>query len=258
MVYGSARAQSVSQSYGADSQISPGIIVKLQDKDASKVEPLTEDSINKMLGVVVDANAAPVTLSNGTPKGIQVYVVTSGTFEVLVSNQNGVIHAGDYITISSLEGTGMKAGTAQTTVLGKATAGFDGKSGVLNTTTLKNSIGDQVNVAIGRIPVTVTVGRNPNLQINQPNLPGFLARASQNIANKPVSTARVYLSVAALLVSAIIAGSLLYAGVRSSLVAVGRNPLAKKSIVRSLVQVTLTSLIVFIIGLFAVYLLLKL
>jgi hypothetical protein len=38
---------------------------------------------------------------------------------------------------------------------------------------------------------------------------------------------------------------------------VGRNPLAKGSIIKSLISMTVTSLIVVSIGLFAVYLILK-
>jgi hypothetical protein len=254
---GHVDAQSVAQGYGASSQLSPGIIVQLDTANANNVEPLTSGNASKMFGVVIDANASPVSLSDGST-GTQVYVVTTGTYDVLVSNQNGVIRAGDYITISSLDGTGMKADTSSPLVLGKAADSFDGKTNVLNSTTLKNSNGGQVSIAIGRIPVEIAIGRNPLLESSLPNLPGFLSRATENVANKPVSTSRAYLGLAILLVSAVIAGSLLYGGVRSGFVAIGRNPLAKKSIVRNLVQVTFTSLIIFIIGLFAVYLLLKL
>src|SRR5579872_7353563 len=191
---GSARAQSVAQGYQATSQLSPGIIVQQDDKNPSQVEPLTSNNATKMLGVVVDANASPVSLSDDSA-GLQVYVVTTGTYDVLVSNQNGVIHAGDYITISSLDGTGMKANTSSSTVLGKAANNFDGKTDVLNTTTLKKSSGGSVTVAIGRIPVAITIGRNPLLQSTLPDLPGFLARATENVANKPVNTAQAYLGL---------------------------------------------------------------
>jgi hypothetical protein len=48
-----------------------------------------------------------------------------------------------------------------------------------------------------------------------------------------------------------------YIGVRSGITAIGRNPLSKKDITKGLLQVILASMVVFIIGLFAVYLLLK-
>lgn len=58
--------------------------------------------------------------------------------------------------------------------------------------------------------------------------------------------------------SVITALVLLYAGVRNAIISIGRNPMSRKSIVKALIQVILTSLLILIIGLFAVYLLLKL
>jgi hypothetical protein len=60
------------------------------------------------------------------------------------------------------------------------------------------------------------------------------------------------------LAATVVAGSMLYAGVRSSMISIGRNPLSKQSIVKSMVQVIITSFMVFILGIFGVYLLLKL
>ena len=67
----------------------------------------------------------------------------------------------------------------------------------------------------------------------------------------------MYIAAAIFFIGAFIAGAVLYAGIRSSITAIGRNPLSKKSILRGLLQVIFTSLIVFIISVFGVYLLLK-
>jgi hypothetical protein len=249
--------QSVTQGYGSDTALQNGLIVKLKDSDATKVEPDTVAAMTKMQGVVVAASDASVTLSNNDNKK-QVYVATFGRYSTLVSNQNGPIKTGDYVTISSLAGVGMKADSSQAIILGKAAGNFDGTSNVEGTATLKDTAGKQVAVSLGRIPVDIGVAHNPLQQTIDNNLPGFLRRASQIIANKPVSSTRVYLSLAVLLISAIIAGSMLYAGIRNGLIAIGRNPLAKLSITRNIVQVIVTSLIIFIIGLFGVYLILKL
>ncbi|MGH7241234.1 MAG: hypothetical protein ACREGB_02995, partial [Candidatus Saccharimonadales bacterium] len=118
-------SQAVTQGYGSDTVLQNGMIVKLSDKDSSKVEPLTTDTVTKMQGVVVAANDATVTIGSDGNKS-QVFVATFGHYDVLVSNQNGPIKAGDYITISALAGVGMKVDTTQPTVLGKATADFTG------------------------------------------------------------------------------------------------------------------------------------
>jgi hypothetical protein len=83
-------------------------------------------------------------------------------------------------------------------------------------------------------------------------------QAAGNIVNKVVSPAQLYLGILALIVTAIVAGSILYAGVRTSMIAIGRNPLAKSSVMRNLISVVITSVIVLIIGVVAVYLILKL
>ena len=69
---------------------------------------------------------------------------------------------------------------------------------------------------------------------------------------------RVYISLAVLFASASVAGALIYSGIRSGMIAIGRNPLSKKSIVRGMVQVVIVALIIFMAGIFGVYLLLKL
>jgi hypothetical protein len=61
-----------------------------------------------------------------------------------------------------------------------------------------------------------------------------------------------------MLLAAAIAGAILYAGIRTSMIAIGRNPLAKSSVTRNLLSVVITSVIILIIGIVAVYLILKL
>ena len=85
-----------------------------------------------------------------------------------------------------------------------------------------------------------------------------LRRASEAIAGKPVSPARVYISIIVLLAAAAIAGSLIYSAVRSSVIAIGRNPLSKRSIIRGLFQVVIIGILVFLSGVFGVYLILNL
>lgn len=251
-IIGQAHAQDLTQAYTADQTLQLGTIVSLKPGDGSKVIPLTASKATDMFGVVVSATDAPVTLSYSTNQA-QVFVATYGQYNVVVSSQNGAIKAGDFITISSIDGVGMKDGTTQSTVVGKALAGFDGKTTVEGTATLGGS-----TVALGRIPVAISVARNPLQTVPGSNLPGFLQKAAQTLANKPVADIRVYVAVGLLFICVILAGSLLYAGVRSSMISIGRNPLAKGSIMRNLLQVTLIALIVFIVGLFAVYLILKL
>ncbi len=255
---GSSISASVTQSYNADNSVQVGMIVKLKDKDPSSVEPLTADKIQAMLGVVVPTDTAAIVLTPQTVTHQQVLVATSGHYSVLVSNQGGAIKTGDYVTISALTGVGMKASENQTEVIGKAAGNFDGTANVIGTVTLKDQVGHSSQVSLGQVPVDMAISHNPLYQKAADYVPGFLAKAAQTIASKPVSVARIYLCTTLLAITAIVTGSMLYGGVHSGMIAVGRNPLSKKSIIRSLIQTVIAGLIIFIAGIFAVYLLLKL
>lgn len=253
-----AVAQNVTQGYQSEATLQKGIIVQLKKGDGSKVEPLTQTSDAAMLGVVVSASDAPVSLSSNADTQ-QVFVANYGRYDVLVSNQNGSINSGDYITISSVNGVGMKAQAAQTVVLGKALASFDGQTKVESTANLVDSLGNKRSVTLGRIPVDISISRNPLFQPESPpGVPRILEKAAQIVTTRPVGAVRIYASLGVLLLSVIIAGSILFAGVRSGMTAIGRNPLAKHSIMRNLITVTLIALIIVTVGLLAVYLLLRL
>jgi hypothetical protein len=254
---GIVSAQTVSQGYGVTGVVQKGMIVMLDPKDSRKVQALTNKTDKAMHGVVVSANDTVVSLG-GDSSNAQVYVASNGKYDALVSNQNGAIKSGDIISISALDGIGMKADSRQGVILGKALSGFDGTKNVSGNAALTTSAGKK-DVAIGFIQIDIGISRNPlAVSVSGPPVPAFLRKSGDSIAGKPVSTVRLYVSLAILLITIFMTGSLLYGGVRSSLVSIGRNPLAKKSILRGLIQVVVLGLIVFVIGLIAIYLLLKL
>ena len=89
-------------------------------------------------------------------------------------------------------------------------------------------------------------------------VPGLFNRVASGVANKPVSAVRVYTALAMLAAIAFIVGSILYGSLRGGMVALGRNPLSKQALGRGLTQALITVMIIFVVGVFAVYLLLKL
>jgi len=248
------------QPYAADSQLETGVIVQLTGKDSNRVKIATKAELQNMFGVVVDRNKLTLTFTGGDLEN-EAYVAVSGTYDVLVSTENGSIGPGDFVTLSSVSGVAMKAGTSddQSTVFGRAQKAFDGKGVTLGTTPLKDVNGNTNKTAtLGMIPVTIDIKHNPNEKSTKANVPEMLQRIGQAIAEKEVSPIRIYLSMAITAISLIAAIAVLYGGVRSGVISIGRNPMSKKSIFRALLQVILTSLLILIIGLFAVYLLLKL
>jgi hypothetical protein len=249
------QAQTVTQGYGSDEQLQRGMIVQLKKSDTTKVEAVKYETADQMQGVVVDANDAPVTLSGDNKK---TFVANGGHFAVLVSDQNGQINAGDYVTISNLAGVGMKASDLDPVVVGRALGGFNGKDSVVSEAKIEDSTGQSKTVHLGRVDTDISVSRNPLLRAKEPNLPDALKRAAETIAGKEVNATRVYIGLIIFIIASLISTILLYSGIRSALISIGRNPLSKKSIIRGMLQVIITSLIIFITGLFGVYLLLKL
>ncbi len=246
------------QGYAADAPLDTGTIVQLSGEGTKRVKVATQSELQKMFGVTVDKSRLPLTLSNEELEN-ETYVAVSGTYNVLVSTQGGSIVAGDYVTLSSINGVAMKASTEEKTVFGRAVGSFDGKGVTLGMTTLKDDQGNaNKTVTFGSMPVTIDIRSNPNEKSTKVNVPEVLERIGQAIAEKQVSPIRIYLSMAITAISIIAAIAILYSGVRNSMISIGRNPMSKKSIFRALLEIILTSILILIIGLFAVYLLLKL
>jgi hypothetical protein len=248
-------AQNVTQGYSTDRLLQRGTIVSLDSEDTSKVVAATRENQDRLHGIVVASNDSSFTLSDENEK---TFVATVGRFDGLVSNEAGTIQPGDFLAVSSVTGIAMKAGEFDPYTVGKAIEGFDGNENAVSSTEISDSLGNTNTVVIGRILVDVAVGSNPLLRPVDSTLPEFLESAAEAIADKPVSPVRIYIGIFIILASAGIAGSLLYSGTKSSVISIGRNPLSKKSITKSLLQIIVSSIIIFLVGIFGVYLLLRL
>ena len=247
LVAAGAGADTVVQSFQASSSVKPGWVVAIKPGSSNVVQLAPAGQSQLIYGVAVDPSQAPVTLQRQS--GQQVFVATSGTYPVLVSTQDGSIGPGDYLSISATDGIAAKATNQQSFVLGQALEKFDGSSGVLSSGSGKPTI--------GRISVAILVQRNPILKDNIA-LPSFLRSAGDSIAGKEITPVRIYAALAAFLVAAVIAFGTLTVGIRGAMTAIGRNPLSRHFILRGMVQVVIVALVILILGLFSVYLLLKL
>jgi len=249
--------QSVTQSYNADSTVDNGMLVRLKPGVQNTVEALPNNSLSALLGIAVQQNSSSFALTPQNVSKQQIFVATSGRVSTLVSDQNGPIAIGDYISISAINGVAMKADGGQSIIIGKAASPFTGTSNALGTATVTNSLGKSKQVSIGMIPVDLAIASNPLSTKATDYVPSFLSKAATAIASRPVSAARIYISLAIIVVASFLAANMLYSGIRSGMISVGRNPLAKKSIIRSLIQTVIAGLIIFLGGIFGVYLLLK-
>ncbi len=254
-----ADQQNVTQTYtNTGAVLHNGSIVRLKTGSKDEVVALEQANGRDKLGVVTPANDAPVSLTTPSDQR-QVYVATTGQYNVLVSDQEGKVAPGDFITISALHGIGMKATVNDEVVIGKALGSFDGVTAVDGRSTVKTAGGGTRTVSIGHVRADITIAHNPSYKSTKVDgVPSFLAKAASVVTNKPVGALRIYAGLSIILACVLTSGFVIYAGVRNSMVAIGRNPLAKKSILRTLLQVVIISLIIFTIGIITVYLLLRL
>lgn len=246
-------AQTVNQGFSSDTPLRKGMIVATAAGDETKVEKANNKNFDRLKGVVVEKNDSPVTLADS---GKNVFVASTGIYDVLVSNENGEIKSGDYVSISSLDGIAMKANDEQAIVIGRASTGFNGKDGSIGS--YQDSKTKQT-VYFGTVKAAVAVGHNPWLRTQKGNtVPKIVQKVTTTIAGKPVNTTRAWLATAVFLGTIFVVGIMLYSGARSSMISVGRNPLSKGVIIKGLLQVVILSVSIFVSGLFGVYLLLKL
>jgi hypothetical protein len=249
----------VTQSYNADPSVKTGMFVELNPKNLTTVIPLTEATIKNVLGVVIPSQSASIVLTPSNAANTQVLVNNTGELEALVSNQNGPIASGTYLDISSLDGIAMAASTTQTTVVGRADSAFSGKTGVIGSMQVKNSLGKTVTVNIGRIAVHISVTHNPIFKKASKSdfVPGFIGKIVFQVTSKNDSAARVYIAIVILVGLIIFCANMLFGGIRGGMIAVGRQPLSKKSITISLIQTVFFALAIFVGGIAGLYTFLK-
>ena len=171
----------------------------------------------------------------------------------MVSEQNGQIAKGEYITISSIAGVGMKYDESQPVVIGRAVEDFNDSKEVIGTVDV-----DGRKANIGRIKADIAVAKNPLQKNTDARVPQFFSNTAEAIANRPVNSVRIYASLIIFIITSIIAIVVLYGGIRSGIISIGRNPLSKKSVIKAMLQVVVIGLSIFLSGVFGVYLLLKL
>lgn len=246
----------VTQSYNSGTLVLTSMLVQLEPKAKSTVIPLTYSDINNMLGVVVPNANATIVLTPANVTTQQVIIAPSGRYNVLVSDQNGSIANGNYLTMSAVPGIAMKADSSQSVIIGRAEGNFSG-SNAISSVSLKNSQNSTVKVSIGRIIANIQLAPNPLYLKNSNSIFAFLTRAEFDVSNKPVSSLKTYVVGLVALATVFITGVVLYAGTSASITAIGRNPMAKRTISRGMFKAILAGLLVFAAGTAAVYLILN-
>ena len=241
---------SISQGYLAYGKTSLGSIVSLQKNSSDFVNPSTTSNTNNILGVVIGADNSLLSLSSDQANQIQ--VATTGIAQVLVSNINGSVYAGDPITASPISGVGMKA-TANARVVGTA------QQNLSNTGNTKQSYTDKKghthSVIIGQVPTLINVSyyfRQPDKTI----LPAAIQNVANAFAGKTVNSLPIIISMAIFIVTLMVVVSIIYSVIHSSIISVGRNPMSQSAIYHNLIQISLLVVAILAVSLISIYMVL--
>lgn len=248
-----AQSMTITRDFSSETNLPLGTVVSVFSPD-QPVQKTTQQNLANMYGVI--AEAGDIAFS-GPPSGdgVMVAVVNSGVFKTLVSNANGDINAGDPITVRSLEGIGEKA-TVSGRIIGIAQVDFNSSSEGATTTTVTDGTIER-EIAIGLIDVRVnasdfTPTTTPIDQEDAANR-NAIQTIADSVAGKTVRTFALVIASIILLTSIFIATFMITSSSYASMISIGRNPLAEKKVIKSLVGLILVAIAIFAVGVLLAY-----
>lgn len=244
---GAAALAPISQEFLSDKPIAQGSIVSLNKDSSENVSTSNMSNVNAIIGVVINGDSSPITLSSNQSN--QVQVATSGVIPVLVSDINGPISLGDEITASPIDGVGMKA-TDNAKVVGIAQGDLASSSNHTQQT-YTDKQGQKHTILIGQVAVLVDVSyffKQPDKSVIPP--------AIQNIANalagKTVNPLPIIVSLVIFLITMIVVVTLIYTMIHGSIISVGRNPMSQAAIYRNLIQLSALVVVILAVAVIAI------
>lgn len=244
----SASSANISHSYRAAGNIPDGSIVSLDPARSDYIQPSNTDNGSRLLGVAVASNDSLIAVDAGSGT---VQVATSGTASVLASTLDGDINVGDQVAVSPFAGIGMK-GLSGARVIGLAQTALNNRSSGLTTQQVKDRKGKTTSVKIGYVQVSIAIGTDTS----DSNLTA-LQRLVKGMTGHVVSTFKIVTSLAVLIVAVVVMGTLVYASIYGGIVSVGRNPLGKSAVARTLMWVMALGAVTMVVSGGTIFLLLQ-
>ena len=244
----SAASANISRSYSSTTSIPNGSIVSLVGGKTGYVEASNIANSQRLTGVVVNSDQSLVAVN---PSSGKVQVATDGTVNVLVSNVNGNIKVGQEVAVSPFNGIGMQASTGDK-VIGTALTSFNGSTLGSTTEQVRDSSGSNHQIVVGYIRLSIGIGAANASSSYLQTLQQFIG----GITGHYISIARVIISLAIAFAAIISIVTLIYAAVYGSIISIGRNPLAKYAVFRTLTSIIGMVMLIAGIGSLSLYLLL--
>lgn len=241
-----AGAGALARGYASsDMGLQTGMVVALtlDSSSSESVERATQDNSTRVVGIVTTADNSLITVSSS---GAKVLVENEGQVDAYVSDINGLIKQGDSLVISPLKGILMK-NNANTPASVIAIAGGTSED---TTPYSYDDNGQTKQTKIIKIKVNLNHAGGASGTVVSDSV---LARIGRSLAGRDIGETRVVIAMILFFVVLIAEGGVLYGAISSALTALGRNPLASKIIRVEMVRVVAVAIFVLLIGLAAVY-----
>ena len=224
-----ATSADISHAYHASGDIPSGSLVSLDKTKSNYVELSNTDNGTRLVGVAVAKNSSLLVLD---PSSGTLQVAISGTVNVIVSTLNGDINVGDQISPSPLNGVGMKS-LPGSRVIGNAQSSLNATTQDSTSQDVSDKNGVKSHVKVGFVRINVAVGA---AAANNLSSLSSIEKLAANITGHPVSVVRIVLSVAVAMFALVALSVLVYGAIHSSIIAIGRNPLAQNSVFKTLIS----------------------
>lgn len=247
-----ASSANISHSYHAATPVPNGSLVSLDPQKSDYVVSSNSDNASRLLGVAVATNDSLLAVD---PDQGTVQVATNGTASALVSTLNGTINVGDQIAVSPFNGIGVKASPGSK-IIGLAQTSFDGTSSGAIQEKVTDNAGKARDISVGYVRLSIGVGTNVDAASGDQQL-NSLQKLAKSITGHVVSTARVVISLVVALVAIISLIVLMYASIYGSIISIGRNPLAKYAVFRTLGSVLGMAVLTAVIASLIIFFLLR-
>lgn len=246
-----ASSANISHSYQATASIPNGSIVSLDPKQSDFVEPANTTNGAQLLGVAVAGSDSLIAV-DATPGAVQ--VATAGNAPVLVSTLSGDIKVGDQVGVSPFDGVGIKA-LPGSRVIGLAQTAFNGSTEGATAERITDKNGKTSSVQVGYVRINIAIGTNATVLITA-NI-NSLQKLAKTLTGHTVSTERVTISLAVATADLLALITLIYASIYGSIVSIGRNPLAKYAVFRTLGSVLALALLTTVVSGLTIFFLLR-
>lgn len=226
----SVRSANISHSYKTKADIPAGSIVSLDSQQTDYVEPANTDNADRLLGVVVAEGDSLLAVD---PMSTTKQVAVSGNAYTLVSTVNGNINVGDRIAVSAFNGVGMKS-APDTYLIGLAETTLDDNTEGAVSRQVTDKNGKTSTIKAGYVKVNISVGIEAASTEGGSTKLHSLQKFVKSFTGRTISLPRIVISLVVAVVTVLCLITLVYASIYGGIISVGRNPLARYAIFRTL------------------------